>query len=140
MPVYSKKQAQIKAQVGALLFNKAPTQILVEYSNYSNVFSAEYIAKLLEYTKMIEYTIKLKESKQLLFGPIYSLGLVELEILKTYIKTNLVTSFISPSKPPVRASILFNKKSNRSLRLWVDYQGFNNLIIKNQYLLSLIGE
>ena len=37
MPVHSKKQAQ----VGALLFNEASTKVLAEYSNYSNVFSAE---------------------------------------------------------------------------------------------------
>ena len=52
MPVHLEKQAQIEtkahidiqsqsgAQVEALLFDKAPTQVPVEYSNYSNVFSA----------------------------------------------------------------------------------------------------
>ena len=37
MPVHSKRQAQ----VGALLFNKAPTEVPAEYSNYNNVFSVE---------------------------------------------------------------------------------------------------
>ena len=50
MPMYSKKQAQIKAQIGALLFNKAPTRVLAKYSDYSNVFSAEYIVELPENT------------------------------------------------------------------------------------------
>ena len=50
MPVHSKRQAQIKAQVGVLLFNKAPTEVLVEYSNYSNIFSAEHAAELPENT------------------------------------------------------------------------------------------
>ena len=36
--------------------------------------------------------------------------------------------------------ILFIKKRNGSLRLYVNYKIFNNLIIKNKYFLSLIDE
>ena len=80
MPVYSKKQAQ----VGVLLFDKAFTKVPAEYSNYSNIFSVENVAELLENTGIYEHTIKLeKNDKHPLFGPIYSLRLVELEILKT---------------------------------------------------------
>ena len=59
-------------------------------------------------TKMNEYTIELEKSKQPPFGPIYSLGPVELEMLKTYIKTNLANGFIWPLKSPIDAPILFN--------------------------------
>ena len=52
MPVHSEKQAQIEAQVGALLFNKALTKVLAEYSDYSNIFLVEYTTKLPENTKM----------------------------------------------------------------------------------------
>ena len=90
MPVYSKKQAQIRA----LLFDKAFTEVPVECSNYNNVFLAENIAKLPENTRLNEHAIKLEEDKQPLFGLIYSLGLVKLEILKIYIKTNLTNGFI----------------------------------------------
>ena len=58
--MHSKKQAQIKAQVGVLLFNKAPTKVSAEYSDYSDVFSAEYTAKLLKNTRINEHAIKLK--------------------------------------------------------------------------------
>ena len=74
------------------------------------------------------------------YGPIYSLGPVELETLKTYIETNLKNSFIRPSKSPAGASIFFDKKSNVSLRLCVDYWGLNNFTIKNQSPLPLVGE
>lgn len=47
---------------------------------------------------MNKHAIKLVEGKELLYGPIYSPGLVELEILKTYIKTHLKTGFIQSSK------------------------------------------
>ena len=87
-----------------------------------------------------EHAIKLEGDKQPPYGPIYSLGLVKLETLKAYIKTHLKTGFIWPSKSPAGAPILFNKKPNGSLCLCVDYQGLNNLTIKNQYPLPLIGE
>ena len=113
---------------------------MAEYFNYSNIFLAEYIVELPENTRINKYAIKLKEDKQSLFGPIYSLEPVELETLKTYIKTNLANGFIWPLKSFARASILFNKKSDRNLHFCINYWDFNNLIIKNQYLLSLIGK
>ena len=140
MPVHSKRQAQIKAQIGALLFNKALTEVPAEYSNYSNIFSVKYAAKLPKNTGMNEHAIKLEEDKQLLFRPIYSLKPVELKTLKTYIKINLANGFIRPSKSPAGAPILFDRKPDGSLRLCVDYWGLNNLTIKNRYLLSLIDE
>ena len=136
MPIHSKKQANIKF----LLFNKAPTKILAKYSNYSDVFSVEYVVKLLENIGINEHAIKLKEGKQPLFGPIYSLGLVEFNTLKTYIKTSLAINFIWPTKSPTEAPILFDKKPDQSLRLYVNYWGFNNLTIKNRNPLPLIGD
>ena len=134
------RKAQNKGQVRALLFDKAPIEVPGEYSDYSDVFSAENIAELPENTGMNEHAIELEEGKQPLFGPIYSLGLVELETLKTYIKTNLANGFIRPSKSPAGAHILFNRKPDGSLRLCVDYRGLNNITIKNQYSLPFIGE
>ena len=40
---------------------------------------------------------------------------------------------VGPFKLPAGARILFDRKSDRYLRLCVDYRGFNNLTIKNQY-------
>ena len=121
MPVHSKRQAQIKAQVGVLLFDKALTEVPVEYFDYSNVFSMEYAAELPENIEINEHAIKLEEDKQPPFGSIYSLESVELEILKTYIKINLANNFIQLFKSPARASILFNRKPDRSFRLCIDY-------------------
>ena len=50
------------------------------------------------------------EGHQVFNGPKYSLGLVDLEILKTYIKTNLDNSFVKSSKSPT-GSFLFLSKS-----------------------------
>ncbi len=65
---------------------------------------------------------------------------MKLETLKAYIKTHLKTGFIRPFKSPVGTPILFDKKLDSSLCLYVDYQGLNNLIIKNWYPLPLIRE
>ena len=93
---------------------------------------------LLERTEFNKHAIDLEDSKQPLYGPIYSLGLVELEILKTYIETNLKTGFIQPSKSPADVRILFDKKADGSFCLCVDYRGLNNLTINNRYPLPLI--
>ena len=85
----------------------------------------------MEYTKINNHTITLKKSKQLSFESIYSLMLIELETLKTYIKTNLTNSFIWPFKSPTSTFILFDWKLDKSFCFYINYQGFNNLTIKN---------
>ena len=90
MLIHFEKQTQIRA----LLFDKTFTEILAEYSNYSNVFLAENATELLKNTGINKYAIKQKKGKQSLFGLIYNLEPVELKTLKIYIKTNLANSFI----------------------------------------------
>ena len=110
-----------QAQVGALLFDEALTEVLAEYSDYSDVFLAENAAELLENIGINEHVIELEEAKQPPFGPIYSLGPVELEKLKIYIKTNLANDFIRPFKSTAGAPIFFDQKPDKSLCLCVDY-------------------
>ena len=81
--------------------------------------------------EIINYVIELVDDCQLLYGSIYSLGSVKLEMLKIYIKNNLANGFIRSSKSLTRLHILFNKKLDKRLGLYVNYQGLNNLIIKN---------
>ena len=96
--------------------------------------------ELPENTNINEHVIKLKVGKLPPYGPIYSIEPVVLETLKTYIKTHLKTGFIWSSKSPAAAPILFDKKPDSSLWLCINYQGLNNLTIKNRYPLTLIGE
>ena len=142
MPLHSERQALIqdKVKVGALLFDKAPTEVLAEYFDYNIVFSAENTAELLENIEMNKHTIRLEEGKQPPFGPIYNLGPVKLETLQSFIKTNLANGFIWPSKSPAGAPIVFNWKPDGSLCLCVDYWGSNNITIKNRYPLPLIDK
>ena len=87
-----------------------------------------------------KYTIKLMDSKQPSYGPIYSLGPVELKNFKTYIETPLANGFIQPSKFLADVLILFICKPDASLYLCVNYWELNNFTIKNWYALPLIGE
>ena len=80
---------------------------------------------------MNEYAFELEKSKQPLFKPIYSLELVELKTLKIYIKINLANGFIQSFMSLARVFTLFDKKSDRSFCICVDYLSFNNLTIKN---------
>ena len=115
-------------------------KIPTKYSDFSDVFLEEKASILPKVTELNQHAIKLQEGQQLPYRPIYSLGPVELETLKTYIETNLANGFIRPFKSPASAFIFFVRKANGSLRLCMDYRGLNNLTIKNQYLLPLIGE
>ena len=59
--VQSKTQSE--AQVEALLFDKAPTEVPAEYFDYSNIFLAENIAEFPKNTGINEHIIKLAEGK-----------------------------------------------------------------------------
>ena len=132
--IYPDRKAQIVS-----LFTKE-IKILEEYSDFTDVFSEKKALVLPECIKLNEHAINLENGKQPPYKLIYSLGPMELETLKTYIETNLKTGFIQPSKFPADTPILFDKKSDGSVRLCVNYRGLNNLTIKNRYSLPLIGK
>ncbi len=111
-----------------------------KYADFTDVLSPKLVTELLEHTEINNHAIELRDDWQPPYSSIYNLGPVELKILKVYIKNNLANGFIRPSKSPVIVLILFNKKSDSSFRLCVNYWGLNNLIIKNRYPLPLVGE
>ena len=123
-----------------MIANESRTSIPIEYSDFADIFSLELASKLSEHIGINDNVIKLINNQQLPYKPIYSLEQVELDTLKTYIKTNLANGFIRSFKSPVEAPIFFDKKPDENFRLYVDYQRFNNLIIKNRYPLRLVGE
>ena len=129
-----------KTLIAHLKADKAFTKVPNKYANFANVFLSKLVTELPEYTEINNHTIKLIDNEQLPYGLIYSLRPVKLEMLKIYLKNNLVNSSIRFSKSLFGVPIFFDKKLDRSLRLFVDYQGLNNLTIKNRYPLSLVDE
>lgn len=93
-----------------------------------------------KHTEINTHAINLEKDKQPSYRPIQSLRMVELETLNTYMKSNHANSFIRLFKSLSNILILFNKNFDRSLRFCVNYQGLNNITIKNRYILPLIGK
>ncbi len=92
-----------------------------KYTDFADVFLSKLVAELLKHTKINDHAIKLVDDWQPPYGSIYSLKLIELKILKAYIEINLANGFIKSFKSLARVSILFGKKPDSSLRLYVDY-------------------
>ena len=134
MTIHLAQEAQI-----ALLLAKKVT-VLVKYSDFADIFWKKSAEVLPEYTRINKHVIKLENSKQPLYEPIYSLGPMVLKTPKTYIKIYLANSFIWSLKSPANAPILFVCKLNNSFRFYIDYRGLKNLTIKNRYPLLLIDK
>ena len=104
-----------RPQISGLIVKKAPIKIFDKYVDFTNVFSLDLAFKLSKHPSINNHTIKLGDSQQPLYGSIYGLRLIELELLKAYLKINLTNGFIRPFKSLAGAPILFNRKSNRFL-------------------------
>lgn len=61
--------------------------ILKEFINFLDIFFKESIAVLFDCSNINKYAINLEPGKQLLYRLIYSLSLVKLETLKTYLRS-----------------------------------------------------
>ena len=111
-----------------------------EYQNFADVFNEAAGDILPPHRNDLDHAIDLVPGKNPPFGPLYNLSEYELSVLKDYIDKNLKTGYISRSKSPAGAPILFVKKRDGSLRLCVDYRGLNAVSIKNKYPIPLISE
>ena len=107
-----------RPQVSDLITKEALIKVPTNYLDFADVFSPDLASKLPKYIRINNYAIKLVDGQQLPHGSIYSLKLVE---LKAYIETNLANRFTRPSKSPTNASILFERKLDGSLCLYVNY-------------------
>ena len=63
--------------------------VLAKYSDFADVFFKKSAKMLPKRTRINKHIIELKDGKQPPYEIIYSLSPMELEILKTYIETNL---------------------------------------------------
>ena len=65
---------------------------------------------------------------------------MEQKELDSFLKENLHTRRIRPSKFPMAAPVFFIKKKNGSLQLVQNYHALNSMTVKNKYPLPLISE
>lgn len=113
---------------------------MIKYAVFGDVFWKKLAEILSKRTSVNKHAIELNDGKQFFYWPIYIIELLELETLKTYIKTNLANAFIQSAKSPDGALIFFVQKTDGIVPQYVNYWGLNNLTMKNQYLLLLIIE
>jgi len=91
-----------------------------EYHDYTDMFSKAKASEL-PLHRNYDLTIDLEEGTSPPLGTLYSLSLVELSTLQTFIDKNLITGFIRPTASSHAAPVLFVKKKDGSLHLCVDF-------------------
>jgi hypothetical protein len=75
-----------------------------------------------------------------LFKDIFRLSQIELRELKKQLDQLLAEGKISLSTSFYSAPVLFVKKKDRILRIYIDYRALNSQIVKNRYALPRIDE
>ena len=102
------------------LENQDLSNIPKDYWQFADIFCKQK-AKSLPSHRPYDLAIQIEEGTTPPLGPIYSLSLIELQTLRTFIEENTKTGIIRPSNSPCGAPVLFVKKKNGTLRLCVDY-------------------
>ena len=110
----------------------------VEHADFADVFSPTLAHELPPHAPH-NHAIEINND-QFLFGPIYSLSAVELDVLKKYIKDNLEKGFIVLFMSSAGTLILFTKKKDGGLWLCMNYQSLNALTCKNKHPLLFINK
>lgn len=118
-----------KAQIAYLKVNETLSKVSNKYTEFVDVFLPKLAMELFEYMEINNFAIDLENNWQFFYNHMYSLDSVELETLKTYIKNNLANGFIIPFKSSIRTPMLFDKKPDGSLQLYINYRSLNNLTI-----------
>jgi len=106
---------------------------------FESVFAKEDFDILLEHRQW-DHAIELIPDAEPKSLKVYPLSPVEQKELNSFLKKNLHTGQICPSKSPMAAPVFFIKKKNGSLWLVQDYQALNSMTVKNKYPLPLISK
>jgi hypothetical protein len=108
---------------------------------YANILDNATHWVMALYRPGIDLAIDLQPgSPQPLYLKMYNISPREYEALEEWLTEHLAKGNIWESTSPAGAPIVFSPKKNRQLRICVDYQKLNAIIIKNQYPIPLIGE
>jgi hypothetical protein len=131
--------------IGSLTATQAPNTeqiteiVLKEYHDYMELFG-EALAQELPPHPTFDHQIRIKDGKEVPFGPIYHLSEKKLGALREFADHMLAQGKITESDANMGAPIIFVPKPNGKLCLSVDYRGLNAVTIKDQYPLPLMDE
>ena len=90
--------------------------------------------------KSLLLIINLEEGAQPSVDPIYSLLISKQEAFKEFIEENLNMGFIQPTSSLYSTLVLFVKKKDSSLHLYINFCSLNCISKKDYYLLLLISD
>ena len=113
--------------------------VLKHYLPYKEVFEKQTFDQLPPQQPW-DHAIKLTEGAKGVDCKIYPLNPTEQQQLEEFLKEQLETGRICPSKSPMASPFFFVKKKDGKLRPVQDYQKLNEMTIKNHYPLPLILE
>src|SRR5258708_7485194 len=113
--------------------------VLVQYHDFGDVFSKEAFNELPPW-KAWDHAIDLTPEAKLPHSQTFPLSPAEQKELDDFVCKNLANGCICPSKSPMRASVFFFKKKDRSLCLIQDYWKLNEITVKNSYPRPLVSD
>jgi len=109
------------------------------YQEFLKVFTEKEPTAPLPH-RTYDHHIPLEEGKTPPYEPLRPLNEEKKEALKEYLEVNEKRGWIRASTSPAGAPIIFVKKKDGGLRLFVDYRQLNEITIKDRTPLPLIGE
>ena len=105
---------------------------------YPSVFPEDLLG--LPPTREIEFCIDLVLGTRPISKQAYRMAPTEMAELKKQIDDLEQKGFIRSSVPPWVALVLFVKKKDGSMQMYIDYRDLNNVTIKNKYPLPRIDD
>ena len=118
---------------------EAVTPVPEYLKEFTSVFSKQSFNVLLE-PKEWDHTVELIPGSKPSACKVYPLSPAEQKELDVFLKENLETGQIWPSKSPMSSPVFFIKKKDSSLHLVQDYRALNVITVKNKYPLPLISK
>lgn len=110
-------------------------EVLKEFSNVMPLELPKHLPPL----RAIDHPIELIPSGKPPAKVSYHMTPLELQELRKLLTKLLYASFIQSLKAPFGALVIFHKKQDNSMQLYVDYRGLNKVTVKN-YPMSLIQD
>ena len=107
--------------------------------DYGIIFREE-LSSQMPFIRSMDHEIPLKPNMPSSFKGIFRLSQLELHELKRQLNQLLKDDKIKSSISLYDASVLFAKKKNGKLRIYIDYRAFNSQTIQNRYALPRIDE
>jgi len=106
---------------------------------FDSIFSKESFNALPQ-SKKWDHAVELIPGEKASNCKVYPLAPTEQKELDQFLKENLETGRICPSKSPMASPVFFIKKKDGTLRLVQDYWALNAMTVKNKCPLPLISE